>query len=70
MGGGAFNWLKTGWIGAESVKQAEIHLADLWKILSTVRRRRARRCGLARQRPFIVDLWLKRTVSVDFRLNG
>jgi hypothetical protein len=36
MGGGAFNWLKTGRIGVESAKQAEIRLADLWKILSIV----------------------------------
>jgi hypothetical protein len=36
MGGGAFNWLKTGRIGAQSAKQAEIRLADLWKILSIV----------------------------------
>jgi len=34
MGGGAFDWLKAGRIGAESTKQAEIRLADLRKILS------------------------------------
>jgi hypothetical protein len=34
MGGGAFNWLKMGRIGAESAKQAEIGVADLWQILS------------------------------------
>jgi hypothetical protein len=34
MGGGAFNWLKMGGIGAESRNQAEIRLADLLKILS------------------------------------
>jgi hypothetical protein len=36
MGGGAFNWLKTGRIGVESAKQAQIRIADLWKILSIV----------------------------------
>jgi hypothetical protein len=34
MGGGAFDWLKVPRIGRESAKQAEIHLADLQKILS------------------------------------
>jgi hypothetical protein len=37
MGGGACDWLKTGRIGAKTAKQAEIHLADLQKILSIVR---------------------------------
>jgi hypothetical protein len=34
MGGGAFNWLKTGGIGGKSRKQPEIRLANLRKILS------------------------------------
>jgi hypothetical protein len=34
MGGGAFDWLKTGRISTKSAKQAEIRLADLQKILS------------------------------------
>jgi hypothetical protein len=41
MGGGACDWLKTGRIGAKTAKQAEIHLADLQKILSIVRARSA-----------------------------
>jgi hypothetical protein len=45
MGGGAFDWLKTGRIGAKSAKQAEIRLADLQKILSIVRAARRRRAN-------------------------
>jgi hypothetical protein len=36
MGGGAFDWLKTGRISTKSAKQAEIRLANLQKILSIV----------------------------------
>jgi hypothetical protein len=35
MGGGAFGPLKAGWMGPESVKQAEMPVAALWKILCT-----------------------------------
>jgi hypothetical protein len=47
MGGGAFNWLKTEEIGPKSANQAEIHLADLQKILSI--RLRAGRAGAVNQ---------------------
>jgi hypothetical protein len=32
MGGGAFDSLKIGWIGAESAKQTEIGVGGLWKV--------------------------------------
>jgi hypothetical protein len=64
MRGSAFNWLKTGRIGAESAKQPEIRLADLWKILSIAGETEPGGAGMARQRAFIVDFRLKRAVSL------
>jgi hypothetical protein len=45
MGGGAFDWLKTGRIGAKSAKQAEIRLSDLRKVLSIAAAKAGMGCG-------------------------
>jgi hypothetical protein len=59
-----------GRIGAESAKQAEIGVADLWQILSIAVTERGAEVGFASQRAFIVDSRLGGPAALISGKNG